>query len=97
MKFGMSIEHAFGKFASKFDKNRMGNDVIVTSFNHSQSRPIFVNISISIEPTTFILCTNIQQPLVYLIVLEQSMTLADSEGQRWRSMITKKRTNSHIS
>ena len=37
MKFGMSLRYTLCRFEFKFHKNRMGDDVIVTSFKLSQS------------------------------------------------------------
>ena len=35
MKYGMSLEYTLGQFVFKFLKNRIGDDVIVTSFKFS--------------------------------------------------------------
>ena len=44
MKFGMSIRYALGRFAFEFDKeNRLGNDVIVTSFDISPNNCMYLN------------------------------------------------------
>ena len=59
----------------QFYKNRIGDDVIVTS------KQCMVNISISTEATNFILGTNTQQYLVHPIV-RVHVTLTDAEDQR---------------
>ena len=55
MKFGISLRYV--RFAFEFDKNQMGYDVSVTSFKFHQT---IVHMFISIEPTNFLLSTNIQ-------------------------------------
>ena len=47
----------------EFEKIQMGDDVIVTSFKFSA----IVHISNSIEPTNFILGTNVQLHKVHLL------------------------------
>ena len=55
----MSLRYTLGKFAFEFDKkNKMGDDVILATFKFSLKK--IVNISISVEPTIFMLDTNIR-------------------------------------
>ena len=54
-----------------------------------------VHISNSIEPTNFVLGTNIQQHNVQLMI-KMKVTLVDDEGHRRRSKVIKG-TNGHIS
>ena len=57
------------------DKIWMVDDVIVTSFKFLQS---IVHISISIEHTTFVFCTNVQ---LYTYWLELKWLKVPGEGQ----------------
>ena len=61
----MSLRYTFGRFVFEFHKNRIGEDVIVTSFKFS---PTVVHISISITHTNFILGTNTQQHDVHQMI-----------------------------
>ena len=56
MKFILSLSYALDIFVFEFDKIRMDDDVIVTSFKFSVT---IVHISNSVEPTNFILGTNV--------------------------------------
>ena len=67
MKFNLSLRYAHGRFVFEFDKVRMDDDVIVTSFNFSANNCPH-NISNSIEPTNFILGTNVQLHKVHLLI-----------------------------
>ena len=87
MKVGMSLKYTLGRFVFKFHKNRMGDDVIVTSFNLSFHQTI-VHISNFIEPTNFVLETNTQQHNVHLMI-KMKVTLSDDEGHSRRSKVTK--------
>ena len=58
----------------------MDDDVIVMSFKFSIYK-INVHISNSIEPTNFILGTNIQQHEIYTMIKVQ-VTLTKTEGHR---------------
>ena len=64
MKFILPLRYALGRFMFKFEKIRMGDDVIVTSFKFSAT---ILNISNSIEPTNFILGTNVQLHKAHLL------------------------------
>ena len=81
----MSLRCTFGRFVFKFPKNQMGDDVIVKSFKFS---PTIVHISISIEPTNFVLGTISQQHNVHLII-KMKVTFTDDKGHRRRSKVTK--------
>ena len=65
MKFNLSLRYALGRFVFEFDKVRLDDDVIVTSFKFLQTT---VHISNSIEPTNFILGTNVQLHKVHLLI-----------------------------
>ena len=65
MKFSVSLRYVLGRFVFEFDKIQMGDDAIVTSFEFSAK---IVYISKSIEPTNFILDTNVQLHKVHLLI-----------------------------
>ena len=65
MKFSLSLRYALDRFVFEFDKIGSDDDVIVTSFKFLQT--IF-HISNSIEPTNFILGTNVQLHKVHLLI-----------------------------
>ena len=65
MKFSLSLTYALGRFVFEFDKIRMGDDVIVTSFKLYPNNCPYFN---SIEPTNFILGTNVQLYKVHLLI-----------------------------
>ena len=75
----MSHRYTLGRFVFEFHKNRMSDDVIVTSFNFFSQT--CVHISNSIEPINFVLGTNTQQHNVDLII-KIKVTLTDNEGHR---------------
>ena len=86
--FGMSLRYTLDRLVFKFHKNRMGDDVIVTSLKFLQTT---VQISNSIEPTNFVLWTNTQQHNIHLkLMIRIKVILTDDEGHRGRSKVTKK-------
>ena len=78
MKFDMLLMYALRRFVFKFHKNQIGDDVIVTFFKFSQNS---FHVSNSVEPTNFILGTNIHQHKEHLIT-KVKVTLTDSKGYR---------------
>ena len=80
----MSLRYALGRLVFKFHENRISDDVIVTS----KFLETIVYISISIEPTNFVLETNTQKYNFHLII-KMKATLTDDEGHRRRSNVIK--------
>ena len=66
----MSLRYVLGRFVFEFGKIQMGDDVIVTSFKFSAK---IVYISKSIEPTNFILGTNVLHKVHLLIRVKVTM------------------------
>ena len=81
------LRYTLSRLLVNFHKNRMGDDVIMTSFNIRFLQTI-VHISNSIEPTNYVLGTNTQQHNVHLMI-KMKVTLTDDEEYRWRSKVTK--------
>ena len=83
MKFGILLRNALGRYVFRFHKNRMGDEVIVTSFNiYLNYCPYFlqsiVYISDSIEHTNLILVTNTQHHDIHLMI-KMKVTFTDDE------------------
>ena len=84
MTFGMSLRYTRDQFVFKFHKNRMSDDVIMTSSMFLQT---IVNISNSMEPTNLVLGTNTQHHYFRLII-KMKVTLTANVGHRRRSKVT---------
>ena len=86
MNFFKSLRYTLGRFVLKYKKNRMDDDVIVTSFKFSPNNCPY--ISNSFEHTNFVLGINTQQHNFHLII-KMKVTLTDDEGHRRRSKVIK--------
>ena len=83
MKFG---RYTVGQFVFKFHKNRMGDDISMTSIKFSPNNCPYLIILNSVVPTNFVLGTNTQKYNVHLII-----KMTDDKGHSRRS--SKKKMN----
>ena len=78
MKFSMSLRYTLDHIVLKFHKNRMGDDIIVTSFKFSPNNCPYLKFYCS---TNFVLGTTTQQHKVHLNI-KMKVTLTDAKGHR---------------
>ena len=91
IKFGMSLRYVLGRVVFELYKsNGLCRCCDVLSYHHT-----IIHTLNSIEPTNFILGTNIQQHEVHLMI-KVKVTLTDSEGHRWRSKVIKNNKWTHL-